>query len=188
MNLLVGDNGTGKSSLISLIRNLTGKAIPFSREDALKTIFCDADKDSFYGFDFERDNFRTRSDFDSDQMMFQMLSLKKSHGETVREQLKVLKLKDEMKKIIFVLDEPDMSLSLVGLKLLTDYLHMAVDNGNQVIAAVHTPDLMREFKDVMNFNRLNSKKGLWCSYNEYEKECEKRYLKLKEKEEKISVE
>src|SRR5690242_18355643 len=65
INLLVGDQGAGKSSLISILRGVGGDHIalgPMSIKEARATVkiaVTVGEKFKFFGFDFEKENPRT---------------------------------------------------------------------------------------------------------------------------------
>jgi predicted ATPase len=139
VNLLVGDNGCGKSTIIAALRNpLKDKAIAV--DCPLKT--------KLVAFDFERDNLRVQRSFsDNLSMGTQALAFFKSHGQC---SLDVVGTLANYHDSIMLLDEPDQALSIAGCRTLTKAMSAAAHNGCQVIAAVHNPLVIAAFTDVFD--------------------------------------
>ena len=138
VNLLVGDQGTGKSSLLTLFR--WGLE---NNKEANRIVSVCADKSEFFMFDFEQDNPRTHHfiEFTTDALMRYV-----SHGNCVLALLNVLGKKCDAKKS-FIMDEPDMALSVRSILKLVGILQATQ---HQVIAAVHNPFLIRAFPKVLS--------------------------------------
>jgi len=139
VNLLVGDQGTGKSSLLSLFRTSLYNESDFRKLVDLK---CDGTVELRL-FDFERDNPRTRGyvKFAADVYMRYQ-----SHGNCVLALFDVLDEQADTKKC-FILDEPDMALSIRSINKITAKLRAT---NHQVIAAVHNPFLIHAFQQVLS--------------------------------------
>jgi len=139
INLLVGDQGTGKSSMLSLFRQAL-----YNDNDRKKIadIACDGSVELRL-FDFERDNPRTRGyvKFAADVYMRYQ-----SHGSCVLALFDVLEEQPDTKKC-FILDEPDMALSIRSINKIVAKLKAT---NHQVIAAVHNPFLIRAFPSVLS--------------------------------------
>lgn len=150
VNLLVGDQGCGKSSLMSAIRN---GAIKLKRHDIdyrkkkVATVMVDDKPCQSFKFDFEKDNFRTKPYFDSGSTAFHVQSMWKSHGEQNRA---VLDNMADAKDSVIIMDEPDMALSLRSIYRLIKMLDKMADAGNQIIMAVHNPLLIEHFPIVLS--------------------------------------
>jgi predicted ATPase len=146
LNLLVGDQGTGKSSLVEVIKSMANKK-PGLRDEAIKQAVQLEIEGSFPvgGFDFEKDNFRTQSHFnDGIDYMFKVQVHFKSHGQT---NWKILDALEHTKGLIY-LDEPDMALSIRSIqKLRKKIAEVATDT--QILAVVQNP-LMMEGLDVLS--------------------------------------
>jgi predicted ATPase len=137
INLLVGEQGCGKSTLLDLIRN--------SKENK-GVIALVADPIQVTYFDFEKGNPRILSYMmDGPMGNLQMASLFSSHGQSVNAVLGGLDSKDG---ILFLLDEPDMSLSVRSCYRLVKLMHRAAERKCQVIAAVHNPILIAGVPEV----------------------------------------
>ncbi len=140
INLIVGDQGCGKSSLIEII--LKGnKNNDFAHVDANRIIY--------YAFDFEKDNPR-KNEFARESLpKFRMglASRFHSHGETVMAILDKIKTQ---KDCLFIMDEPDMALSIRSIKKLIETLFIAVDNGCQIVSSAHNPILIESIENVLS--------------------------------------
>jgi predicted ATPase len=141
ITLLVGDQGSGKSSLINLIYSHV------KRQPLAKSSFVTSDKTPIRAFDFEHDNPRTLGYFrDDDSMLGQIQSKFASHGEVVKGLLETL---TDVKNTCFLLDEPDMALSPRSCYELLRFISKSVfKSKNQIIAAVHNPILIEGVSEV----------------------------------------
>jgi len=141
VNLIVGDQGTGKSSLIQALRAVA--STKKFKDEAAKHWSVDADFCRIASFDFEKDNFRTLSYFDDKAMHFQLASMWRSHGEMVLAMLEgLLQIKHDDAKMLYVLDEPDMALCVRSIRRLAKIFKELAERGDQVVAAVHNPFLI----------------------------------------------
>lgn len=138
INLLVGDQGTGKSTLLQILDQhpQCEKKADLKVKGRVHTA----------KFDFEKDNPRNRHYFsDSMDVMPQVAMMFMSHGELNRQILEFLETKKEM---TFLLDEPDTALSVRSVKSLAAAMKVAVANDCQVIASVHNPILIESVPEV----------------------------------------
>lgn len=152
VNLLVGDQGSGKSSLIKAI--LSGGA---SAKDSLGKqiqLRCTPCRSKF--FDFEKDNPRMQSHF-GDNIMGQIGAMFSSHGETNRAIVKGLDGLDEGDVVL--MDEPDTALSLRSCKLLVQKFVTLAEQGVQIIAAVHNPWVILKFDPVFSLEHREWMRG-----------------------------
>ena len=163
VNLIVGDQGSGKSSLFQAIQlrgmeeTASWKLPPISEVPAI--IDFRGDPIQSFIFDFEYDNYRTKPFFDGDAM-FHVNAMHRSHGEMVVAMFKTL---EEINKPMFVLvDEPDMALSIRScLRLVRIFKHVA-DLGGQVVATAHNPVLIGGFDEVYSIEH-----GEWMPSQAY---------------------
>lgn len=147
VNLIVGDQGTGKSSLVQSIRSVGAPKKDY--QGIYKKWGFDADLCQIASFDFEKDNFRTLSYFDNNAMNFQVASLFKSHGQMVLAMLEgLLQFPKPETHMLFVLDEPDMALSVRSIRRLAKIFKDLAERGDQIIAAVHNPFLIWSQQEV----------------------------------------
>ncbi len=163
VNLLVGDQGSGKSSLFQAIQ-LRGMKKPKSwnlpQSDTVPVVIdYQGEAIPVFAFDFEQDNYRTKSFFDGD-IAFQVGAWRKSHGETVLAILGALELAD--KPMMVLLDEPDMALSIQSCRRLARIFNHVADMGGQVISTAHNPILILSYEDVYSVEH-----GKWMSSREY---------------------
>ncbi len=144
LNLIVGDNGCGKSSLIRAIVN-------HSNDKSNSAIDIDMPNQmSFIFFDFEKMNPRTKESLTSvadnqDVYNFSLLSHFKSHGETNNTILGHLKT---IENTLVVMDEPDMALSISSIKGLTNTIIEGCERGNQFVLSCHNPLLIEMIGNV----------------------------------------
>jgi len=151
VNLLVGDQGTGKSSILTLFRKGINQKTELKNIADLK---CEGTVELRI-FDFERDNPRTKAhiEFAADvYMRFQ------SHGNCVLALFDVLGEQSDTKKC-FVLDEPDMALSIRSIHKIIAKLRAT---NHQIIAAVHNPTLIGAFSKVLSVEHKR-----WMSSEEF---------------------
>ncbi len=142
VNLLVGDQGCGKSSLLKAIQNAGVK------KDRDKDLFqkteMKVDPCRSFKFDFERDNPRILSHI-GPSPMFQINAMFKSHGEC--NILLIDNLKDTSNSLV-MMDEPDMALSVRSCKHLVERFKVLADNNSQILAAVHNMAVIQAFNEV----------------------------------------
>lgn len=138
VNLIVGDQGTGKSTLIDCIRQA---------ERYKDTIKCYAKgRVQTASFNFETDNCRGKSVFDdSKDMMMQVSMLFMSHGQVTNGIVAGL---PKLANTLVMLDEPDLALSIRSARKLVGLLKQAAENNAQIIAAVHHPVVIEAFNEV----------------------------------------
>jgi len=134
VNLLVGDQGCGKSSLLNEI---------FSQEYSKIQVFK-ASKS--YKFDFEKDNFRVKTEC-TNNVSIEVVSRFLSHGEANK--VVFDNLRGVRDSIIFQ-DEPDMALSIRSIYKLIRWFEKLVEDGNQIVVAVHNPILINHFEEVLS--------------------------------------
>jgi predicted ATPase len=152
VNLLCGDQGVGKSSLLDLIKHKNIR-------DGV--IDLDFDRGSLFSFDFEKDNPRVRSSVGGSlsDMIVGANSKFKSHGETT---LTILRNSiPQLKSKYVMLDEPDQGLSIRSCIELVSIMNMFADNGCQVLATIHNPIIIEAY-DVFNLHNFE-----WQSGNDF---------------------
>jgi predicted ATPase len=143
VNLLVGDQGCGKSSMLKAIQ--AGGASAKNAQGPEVQLCCTPCRSKF--FDFEKDNPRTKAYFGSD-IRAQVGAMFSSHGETNRAIIKGL---DGLEPgDLVMMDEPDTALSLRSCRMLVQKFVTLADQGVQIIAAVHNPWLISQFDQVFS--------------------------------------
>lgn len=162
VNLLVGNQGTGKSSLFGAIQ-LRGmkkpKSLHLPPDSVPVVIDFQGDAVPVFAFDFERDNFRTKAFFESD-ILFHISAMRSSHGEMVLAMLQELELID--KKMLVLFDEPDMALSIKSCRRLVRCFNHVAELGGQVIATAHNSVVIRSYEHVYSVEH-----GKWMGGKEY---------------------
>jgi predicted ATPase len=146
VNLLVGDQGCGKSSLLLALK-----------EDK-KTCDIVVEPGSFGFFDFEKDNPRTLPYFGKD-IQFQVSSMYSSHGQSVRALLSGLSKITNQK--VVMLDEPDSACSPRTAYWLADILAKSAKT-MQIIASIHNPIIIESFPEVLSLEHRR-----WMSSKEF---------------------
>lgn len=151
VNLIVGDQGTGKSTILNIFKD--GK----EKYDTVATV--DGEACDFYYLDFEKNNPRMASRFEH---AFQIASRFESHGEVNIQIFK--KIVDEKfdNPVLVMVDEVDMALSIRSCYNLVKMLKKLRRNNHQVLAVVHNPIVIGSFKEVLS---LEHKK--WMSSKEF---------------------
>ena len=151
LTLLVGDNGTGKTTFIESVVDAIKAA--GKGENSIAAIRMDEHEMSGYRcVDFESDNPRMKSD-----SIFDVASRWRSHGETNMDIL-INGLLAE-KDTLILLDEPDQALSIRSCARLYRAFEKSVnENGNQIIASVHSQTMMELAGQVLSLEH-----GRWVS-------------------------
>lgn len=166
VTLLVGDQGCGKSSLLSqmalwISQKKREDRSGLSPEDLAVTTFWMGKPGRSGYFDLERNNPRTAPAFDmyGIDIATQVHAMRGSHGEFTRQFLSIIK---DLGFGTLFLDEPDMALSPRSIYRLVDNLKEAADKGAQIVASVHNPLLIALFPEVMSLEH-----GRWMPSHEY---------------------
>lgn len=141
VNLLVGEQGSGKSSLLSL---LMGK---YNSEKYLKSTTTDGKAVSTRSFDFERDNPRISRRVDS---MLELACIMSSHGQYVHKMILEIEDGDQFRDFTILMDEPDMALSIRSCHSVVKAFKKAVENGCQLILSIHNPIIISSFEEVFS--------------------------------------
>ena len=149
VNLLVGEQGSGKSSLLQAITSLN-------------ILSFDFDGDNQYKFlDLEKHNPRKKSEYVDNA--FDVHSRFMSHGESNNLLLGEIK---KAKNIMILLDEPDSNLSIRSCHKLIKLFNDTVKRKCQIIAAVHNPIIINAYPEVLSLehNKWMSSKNFINSH------------------------
>jgi len=159
ITLLVGDQGSGKSTILSLLSPLHEKS-----NDSLRTFKCD-NRVQVFSFDTEKDNPRIKGRIEN---KFQIAAVWSSHGETMRA---IHSKIDTEKDVLFMIDEPEAGLSLRSQYELIEKIKKSIENGCQLILATHSLILMQEFGNIFDLEKMEyttfddfidrQKNGMW---------------------------
>jgi predicted ATPase len=156
INLIVGDQGTGKSSLLECF--VEGR----KRFDDI--IIVKADPVPYFYLDFEKDNPRTRSWVKSN---YDIISRMNSHGQSNFAIIENL-LNDKIREpSLIIVDEADMALSVRSCYKLVKIFRQLQEQRHQILAVVHNPIVISGFDLVLS---LEHKK--WLSSEEFLKSQE----------------
>ena len=159
VNLLVGNQGCGKSTMLNLIQKNHADVEISLTDDVYKN-----GVDSFY-FDSEKDNPRINNperyaDLHGNNIGIGYggaLSARfKSHGE-IMEGFTVEPLK-KAKNCVVILDEPESGLSITNQFKLIEEIKNAVKRGCQFFIATHCYPIIQEF-DVISLEHLEKYTG-----------------------------
>jgi len=176
ITLLVGDQGEGKSTILSLLSNNNKNILElmlsdFTIKNGVKT----------YYFDTEKMNPRIQ-DIDSVTNIDGtdrgigvgglLVSKFKSHGE-VLENLTVNLLEKAKDSVIF-LDEPESALSLRNQYKLVKNIELAKKNNCQLIISTHCLPLIENNEKIFNVNNLK-----WVESKKYINKFKKKYNEKK---------
>lgn len=152
LNVIVGENGAGKSSMLGLI--CPG---PYSNKEEKKLIELDyAPGSNFKFFDTEKNNPRIKSHIEHG---FDAFSRFMSHGQAM---LPMMEASEEFKSILLVVDEPEAGISLSNQKKVLAAFNKAISNDCQVIISTHSYVLINSIDKVFC---MESKK--WISSKTY---------------------
>lgn len=158
VNVLVGDQGSGKSTLIELIRlkfedkrndsdsSWRAKSIEVTDkvDDIVEFVF---DKDTkALGFDFERESPRDMSSLHFDMIDVQMYSSKASHGQGNMAMFGkfIQSVVENSKYNVVLMDEPDTAMSprnVYNITAIIDKLYTKFKK--QVFVSAHNPILIK---------------------------------------------
>jgi predicted ATPase len=145
VNLLVGDQGTGKSTILQALASLAQIKDYQYPLDLAKKVAVDVTPCEVKAWDFEKNNRRTLGYLDYDHLATQLSAKFSSHGEA---NLALLNSLEKAKQIVFLTDEPDMALCIRSIFRLISLFTKAASQGCQIIAAVHHPFLIEAWKEV----------------------------------------
>lgn len=158
---LVGDQGCGKSSLLSLLGQ--------SKSECPIDIILDNPQkvsETFY-LDFEKNPLRNPKcglfSRDSDTFKSQVANIFQSHGQVVNNTFASFE-RFKSGNIIFM-DEPDMALSCRSIVTLASKIKDMGEKGIQVIFSCHNPLLIEKMVNVLS---LEEKK--WVGYKDFFKQ------------------
>lgn len=158
VNLLVGDQGCGKSSLLKAMQAAGLKEPDFSIKDVAEKVVMKCDHCTIYMFDFEKDNPRTLSYFGK-AAQFQVGAMFSSHGEC---NLALINALETAANCLVMMDEPDTALSIRSCGTLVKRFRELEERSSQVIAAVHSLAVVQQFDEVLSIEH-----GRWMPSAEF---------------------
>lgn len=158
VNLMVGDQGCGKSSLIKAMQAAGLKDPDMVIKDVAEKVKLDCEQCAIYMFDFEKDNPRTLSYFGK-CASFQVGAMFSSHGEC---NLALINALEAAANCLVMMDEPDTALSIRSCGLLVKRFRELEERSSQVIAAVHSLAVIQQFDEVLSIEH-----GRWMPSAEF---------------------
>lgn len=139
INLLVGPNASGKSTVVEAITKMSSVNDGGRAPDDVK--IRASGKIKVHSFDFEKDSLRTKGHFvDGGLFHVQLASKFKSHGEVNRSMARGMLNDKRIEDGLVVLDEPDQALDYDGIVELVSWLKSC--SAKQMIVSVHHPLLV----------------------------------------------
>jgi predicted ATPase len=154
LNVIVGENGSGKSSLLQLLTDQDNDFKNVRNIDYVPGI-------DFRFLDTEKHNPRLEAHPEShpESFTYSIYSHFMSHGETMLPLVLAIKKFDNM--VVFI-DEPESGISLTNQKKICDSLQEATKKNCQVVVTTHSYVMI---KSVDNVFSMDDKK--WVSAKEY---------------------
>lgn len=143
VNLLVGPNSSGKSSILGAIMDLAGQSRRGEKNPDINVrLVSGKERFAVRMFDFERQNPRVQDRLSggNDEFVFHIGSMFSSHGEVNRILGKGLTANNTVKDALVLLDEPDQALDFDGVGELIEALRKCP--ARQVLVAVHHPRII----------------------------------------------
>ena len=160
VNVVTGDNGSGKSSLISCIRNFFDAKWTYSHDSRADSIIeIDSDPTIKIGYlCFSSDSHKTASEIDFDDFDTWKNCMDSSSGQSSIIQLKsFLSIHENFKLII--LDEPERGLSSKNVRIVLSLLkeHIKEHPLQQIIISTNSEILMSISEDEKVFSASHMK-------------------------------
>jgi len=139
MNVIVGENGSGKSSLLHLLNSEPDKKLKRIEADKVQTRFLDT----------EKMNPRFQSVASSKNARFTVTSHFMSHGEAI---LPLLKAAIEFKDLILIIDEPEAGLSLTNQVKVLKIFEEVIERNCQIVLTTHSYQIIRNVDEVFSMD------------------------------------
>jgi len=159
INLIVGENGIGKSSIISLLYEYSINKKEFKEIISIKKEGYNYVSLKF--FDTEKMNPRVIDSQSSKNYNFNIMSKFKSHGESI---LPLIRACKDFNNTIIVIDEPESGISLSNQKKIAEIFRKnSEENNNQFIIVTHSYPLIKSVEEVFC---MDGKKG-WVKSERY---------------------
>lgn len=158
MTLLVGDQGCGKSTMLSIIPKLGSDDYKglFKAEKVKSSIT------EYMSLDFEKDNpgMNQPNPMDSQDVFYKLTARFASHGETL---LPIIEHLSTIENKLILLDEPETALSLRSQHKAIEIFKGCLERGCQIIMSTHNFLFMQAFEDSI----LSLEHGMYVKPNEF---------------------
>lgn len=143
LNVIVGENGSGKSSLLKLI---TGENFKETRK-----LFVEP-QTTFRFLDTEKDNPRIKNNIEhSKNIGFDLNARFVSHGEAM---LPLILASQDFKDILLIVDEPEAGISISNQKKIVEAFKKVVENGCQIILTTHSYVIINSVDKIFSMDKL----------------------------------
>lgn len=151
LNVIVGENGIGKSSICHLIQT-TLNGLSFERDKYKEYIYLEIDKSVKVNFyDTEKMNPRTKPYLDDNDLINQIRSYHISHGQS--NMFEMVSSSNNMNNQVIIYDEPEAGLSLYNQnRLYKYYANNSKSNNNQIIIMTHSLPIISSVKEIYSLN------------------------------------
>jgi Predicted ATPase len=161
VNLFVGNQGTGKSTLLSLIQKAGNEYVDFKISNCtvkhgVETRYFNSETDNPRITDPQMYANMDGSNKPGIGMAGAIAARFQSHGEVLAPF--ILKPLKSFKNTIIILDEPEAGLSIHNQYKVIDAIKVAVKNGNQLFIATHCYPLICR-NDVYSFDTFEKMSG-----------------------------
>lgn len=140
LTLLVGDQGCGKSTILSVLKK---------KESHVKFVCDDQEQTKIQHINFDKDT----PDKDqgnpfgpSGDLLYVLQSKFRSHGENI---LPIISYLNDSNDTLILLDEPETALSPRSINILIETIENALTRNNQIVIATHNVMLMQKFQDCI---------------------------------------
>ena len=177
INVLVGGNGTGKSSLLKAISQNIKEDWELSIANKLSNNLIElVPKPSKVSYYFVENDEKHKMSHFGDDMFAQLGSMKSSSGEATLQQ--VLRALTNKESEVVILDEPDSSLDIMNSIVLEELLPRVVnkDKGKIVIMSIHSRSLLENLSLHKEVNIIDILTGDILDVNVYIKEQQNKAL------------
>ena len=149
LNVIVGENGSGKSSLLELLMGPDGK-----------TCEKNASQVEFRFLDTEKPNPRIKSNLEySKNIGYMIHSRFKSHGQAMGP---IIQASEDFKDILLFIDEPEAGLSLSNQKRSLQAFEKAIENNCQILLTTHSYVTIKSVPEVFSMDDK-----VWLSSKDY---------------------
>jgi len=149
INVIVGENGAGKSSILNLITGENNKEL-FS---------LSAEKVEFRFFDTEKQNPRIQDPNLSKNFGFSLATRFESHGEAM---LPIILASKDFKNVILFVDEPEAGISLTNQMKIFECFQSIIKNRCQIVLTTHSYVFIKSVDVVFSLETKT-----WISSSEY---------------------
>lgn len=153
LNIIVGENGSGKSTMLKLMANKKEKFFQ------VKLVNSGQQVDTRF-LDTETQNPRFAKEYATKNIFFEVMSHFSSHGESI---LPLVQACRSFKDSVIFVDEPEAGISIKNQFKVLQAFEESEKNGCQLIVTTHSYVIINNAEEVFcldNFQWIDSKKYL----------------------------